>query len=173
MILTGSEIERQHKLGAIRISDFAPKQVSPNSYDLMLGPTLLRYTDDLLDVRLANKAEIINIPEDGYRMDAGAFLVGTCQEYVGSDQFVPIIHGKSGIARVGMFPHITADLLHLGFYGRPTLQLYAAIPLIIYAFVPIAQVSFWVPYGKIISYNGGNQGCDGPYVEIALKDLEQ
>ena len=169
LILTGKEIEHQHALGAIRISDFSRSRLSPNSYDLTLGDTLLRYAQDTLDPRIQNETELITIPPDGYKVNGGSFLVATCAEEIGSEQFVPLLHGKSGLARLGLFTHITADLLHLGFFGHPTLQIYSVLPVIIYARMPIAQVSFWTPRGKIIPYAGKNQGCILPYSGISME----
>ena len=45
MILTGYEIEKQHKEGAIVIEPFCKDQLNPNSYDLRLGDKLLIYDE--------------------------------------------------------------------------------------------------------------------------------
>lgn len=155
MILTGPEIQQRVAAGDIRISPFDPAQVTTNSYDLRLGKKLVRYTADVLDALSDNAYEVIDIPEDGYVMQPGDFALAATLEEVGSDRFVPLLHGKSGMARKGLFAHITADLIDLGFIGHLTLQLYATLPVRIYPGMRIAQASFWVPKGDInITYKG-------------------
>lgn len=145
MILTGNEIARQVALGLIRISDFNPDRLSGNSYDLTLACEVLRYEDEILDPQLPCKGSHVEISEDGIVLGGREFVVGTCREIVGSECFVPVLHGKSGLARIGLFIHVTADLQQLGDYERPTLQLYSLLPVKLYPNMPIAQVSFWVP----------------------------
>ena len=53
----------------------------------------------------------------------------TTEEVMGSDRFVPIIHGRSSTARMGLFVHITADLIDIGSYNQWTLQLHAVQPV--------------------------------------------
>ncbi|HEY4558266.1 MAG TPA: dCTP deaminase, partial [Enteractinococcus sp.] len=154
MILTGSEIEREVSQGRIQISGFDPARLSTNSYDLSLGSTLLRYTDAVVDPRANNSYSTFKITSSGYRMQQNEFLLGESQEYVGSDHYVPIIHAKSGTARLGLFVHVTADLIDIGSHGKITFQLYSTLPVILYAEWRIAQVSFWVPEGDITLYDG-------------------
>lgn len=51
MILTGPEIEREWRNGRIWISPYHTDQLQPNSYDFRLGPELLVYTEEVLEVR--------------------------------------------------------------------------------------------------------------------------
>lgn len=171
MILTGSEIERNVHLHRIEISPFNADMISTNTYDLTLGKQLLRYTDDVLDPAKEMSYEIINIPKEGFVIDSGSFLLGSTAEIIGSDYFVPIIHAKSGTARMGLFVHITADIIDIGFHGQSTLQLYATLPIRVFAGMPIAQVSFWVPKGEIVLYKGKYQNSNGPQASKTYKDF--
>lgn len=167
MILTGTEIARQVSEGRITISNFDSTRLSTNSYDLTLGSTLLRYSGDIVDPRCDNEYTTMNIPSSGYRMGQNDFLLGESQEYVGSNHFVPIIHAKSGTARLGLFVHVTADLIDIGSHGKVTFQLYATLPVVLRSDWRIAQISFWVPQGDITLYDGKYKGSDGPIASRA------
>jgi dCTP deaminase len=162
MILTGSEIQKRHTNGQIRIEPFSSDRLTTNTYDLALGGKLLKYTEDVLDPKKENAFKVFEIPEEGYQMKAGEFLLAETVEKIGSNHLVPIIHAKSGTARMGLFVHVTADLFDIGYYGKSTLQLYATLPVRIYPGMLIAQVSFWVPKGEIDLYSGKYQGGEGP-----------
>ncbi|MFJ1706851.1 dCTP deaminase domain-containing protein [Kitasatospora sp. NPDC088346] len=162
MILTGPEIARQVEQGRITMDPFDPARCTTNSYDLALGHRLLVYLDDVLDPRLPSAHETREIPAAGYLLEAGDFVLAETAERLGSDHYVPLIHAKSGFARLGAFAHVTADLIDLGFHGRSTLQLYATLPVTIFPGMLVAQATFWVPYGEIELYTGKYQGADGP-----------
>ena len=162
MILTGSKIIESVNNGSIYIDNFEIESVTTNSYDLRLGNTLIKYKDEVLDPMKENKFESIDIPEAGYLLHSGCFILGESKEIINSNEFVPIIHAKSGIARKGLFVHVTADLIDIGYKGNITFQFYATFPLKIYKNMKIAQVSFWKPYGDIVLYTGKYQNNKGP-----------
>lgn len=162
MILTGNEIKKQVIKQKIKISPYNPEHATTNSYDLTLSDTLILYTTEVIDPKIEPTYKVITIPKEGYVMQQGEFLLGATVEKIGSDHFVPLIHAKSGTARMGLFVHVTADLIDIGSYGNSTLQLYATLPVKIYAGMKIAQVSFWKPLGEIVTYTGKYQHSDGP-----------
>ena len=55
MILSGKKIWDEVNAGNIAISDFDPKRLNPNSYNLRLNNQLLVYTDDPLDMKKPNR----------------------------------------------------------------------------------------------------------------------
>lgn len=173
MILTGKSIVKNVTSGKIRITPFIKNQITTNSYDLRLGTRLIRYTSNILDPKCNNTFEEIIIPKQGILFNPGDFYLGETKEKIGSNYYVPIIHAKSGTARLGLFVHITADLIDIGSYGRITLQLLPTLPVILYPNMLIAQVSFWKPKGKIILYNGKYQGSEGPCQSLSYKDFEK
>jgi dCTP deaminase len=170
MILTGPEIVKQWEAGRIRISDFDYDAVTTNSYDLRLGRRLLHYTDAVLDPRRPNRYEVLEMGDEGYSMAAGDFKLGETCERIGSDHYVPLIHARSGTARLGLFVHCTADLIDIGSYGKSTLQLFATMPVQLVPGMRIAQVTFWVPTGEIVLYRGKYAGSDGPMPSLAYLD---
>ncbi len=170
MILTGLEIKKQVEIKRIKISPFNSNNLSTNSYDLHLDSMLIRYTSEILDPRYPPSYEEFTIPETGFVMQKGDFFLGCSKEVIGSDYYVPLIHARSGIARLGLFVHVTADLIDIGSHGQTTFQLYATLPVILYPNVSIAQVSFWVPEGEIELYDGKYQRSKGPIISKVHQD---
>ena len=162
MILTGGEIISNARAGKIKIDPFRENHATTNSYDLKLGGEYIRYTSDVLDPKEEPEFTTDSIPAQGLTLQKGDFILASSQEKIGSDHFVPLIHAKSGIARLGLFVHVTADLIDIGSYGNVTFQLYATLPIKIYPGMTIAQVTFWVPKGEIRLYDGKYQGSEGP-----------
>jgi dCTP deaminase len=172
MILTGKEIEKQVNKGRIQIGNFDIDRVTTNSYDLLLGTTLLRYTEDVLDPKKENDFELLKIDESGFIMKPGDFLLGSSLEKIGSDHYVPMIHAKSGIARKGLFIHCSTGLIDIGSHGNITFQLTATLPIVLYPKMKIAQVTFWKPKGKINLYEGKYQNSSGPKSSQTYKDFD-
>ena len=162
MILTGHKIAAHVAAGDVTLDPFEPDHLNPNSCDLRLGNTLLVYADEVLDPRRPNSVRKLRIPRDGMRLRGGGFYLGSSVERVGSTKFAPIIHAKSGIARLGLFVHLTADLIDIGSIGNITFQLHPVVDIMVYAGMRIGQVSFWKPRGEIWLYNGKYQGSVGP-----------
>jgi dCTP deaminase len=144
--------------------------VTTNSYDLRLGHRLIRYTEAVLDPRKQNAFVETRIPDDGLRLNAGEFVLGESLEAVGSDCFVPIIHARSGTARLGLFVHVTADLIDIGSYGNVTFQLFATAPVMLWPGFRIGQVTFWKTLGKIELYKGKYKGSVGPVPSLSYLD---
>jgi dCTP deaminase len=172
MILTGEKIKEEVASGKIEISPFSTDRVTTNSYDLALGETIIRYTSEVIDPREKPEYEELSIPEDGFVLQAGDFVLGHSVERIGSDHYVPLIHGKSGTARMGLFVHVTADLIDIGSHGVSTLQLYATLPVKLYKGMLIAQISFWVPFGDIVLYKGKYQNSIKPQPSMTYKDFK-
>ncbi|WP_350307478.1 dCTP deaminase [Photorhabdus viridis] len=162
MILTGSKIIKEINNGNLVITPFKTDRVSTNSYDLALGKEYLLYTDEIIDPRKKSNYELKNIPDLGLKLNPGDFILASSEEVIGSEKYVPLIHAKSGIARSGLFVHITADLIDIGSIGTVTFQLYATLPITIYSGMLLGQVTFWNVDGEINLYNGKYQKSNGP-----------
>lgn len=163
MILTGPRIAAEHAKGRITIEPFDSQQVSPNSYDFRLGPYLKRYSRFILDCRAENPTVDIPFPVAGVLLEPGHIYLGHTAETMGSDHYVPVIRGRSSTARLGLFIHVTADIIDIGSHNQWTLQLHAVQPVRIYPGMLIGQVTFWHPVGEIVLYRGKYQGSRGPW----------
>lgn len=171
MILTGSEIARQRELGQIVLNPFDPARINPNSYNFALGSQLKMYADTVLDVRRENRAVTVDIPAEGYLLQPDRIYLGHTEEVIGSTGFVPIIRARSGIARLGLFVHVTADLIDIGSISQLTLQLHAVQPVRVYPGLVIGQVTFWTVLGEIDPYQGKYQGTRGPQESLIHLDF--
>jgi dCTP deaminase len=172
MILTGPKIAAEHAHGRLRIEPFEPKYINPNSYDFRLGDTLLVYKNRELDSATPNETETIVIPDEGLLLQPDVLYLGHSTEMIGSDVYVPILRGKSSTGRMGLFVHITADLIDIGSYGRFTLMLHAVQPLRVYAGMRIGQVTFWSTTGDVQLYEGKYQGSELPMPSQSFRDFQ-
>lgn len=156
MILTGTEI--LNRLGSdIVINPFRVEQINPNSYNLRLGNKLLEYTSDLLSTRTDNETNEIEII-DGIILEKGKLYLAKTLEYTETRNLVPMINGRSSIARLGLFVHVTAGFGDIGFRGHWTLELYPTTDIILYAGMQICQIYYVIPGGESqIQYQGKYQ----------------
>ncbi|MGR6998326.1 dCTP deaminase domain-containing protein [Yinghuangia aomiensis] len=113
MILTGPEIAREREAGRLVLDPFDAAQVQPNSYNLALGPTLAYYTGAVLDTRRENPWVTVPIPAGGFVLRPDRIYLGSSVEVLGSNHLVPVIRSRSGAARLGLFVHVTADLIDI------------------------------------------------------------
>lgn len=133
MILTGNQIKKEVESNKISIVPFNENNLSTNSYDLTLGNHFIKYKEKTIDPKRENSYEALVVNDGKFlKLDAGDFYLASSREVVGSNYFVPLIHAKSGIARLGLFVHVTADLIDIGSRGNITFQLYATLPCKIY-----------------------------------------
>lgn len=171
MILTGPEITKATHDGRIVISPFRAEQVNPNSYNVCLGERLLTYTDEVIDPYRPNATREIKIDEDGYVLEPHQLYLGHTQEEVGSDQYVPLLFGRSSVGRLGLFVEITAPIGDIGFHGEWTLMLSPVRPLRVYPGMKIGQIMFFVSLGEVDLYQGKYQASAGPQESRYWKDV--
>jgi len=171
VILSGKKIYDEHAKGRLNISPFNIDHLTTNSYDLTLGSKFIRYLDEIIDPTKINRYEEFEVGAEGIYLNKGDFLLAHSVEVVGSNHFVPIIHARSSIARLGLFVHVTADLIDIGSHGNVTFQLFSCLPVRIYPGMRIGQVSFWKPKGEIDLYSGKYQGSIGPRVSECHRDF--
>jgi len=170
MILTGSDIRDQIKLGHIEITPFDPNCIGPNSYDVHLSEHLLMCDaamPDHLDAKKDN-ADLfkpLTIGPDGLILHPNRLYLGSTIERTKTPIHIPYIEGKSSTGRLGVSVHITAGKGDVGFEGYWTLEITVAVPVKLYAGMPIAQITFFTPKGKLRSYGsrkGSKYANQGP-----------
>ena len=173
MILTGPQIESAVEKGDIVIRPFRKRQLAPNSYDFRLGNRCCVYTARTLDVAKENKTRTFTIPEGGMLLQPDRIYLINTEETMGSNRYVPIIRGRSSIGRLGLFIHITADLIDLGSINQWTLQIHAIHPVRIYPGILIGQVTFWRTYGRRELYKGKYGLHRSPVPSMSYLDFRQ
>ena len=145
MILNGDEIIEAYRSGRIEIDPWDEKRVGTNSYDVVLLPILKYYQSAYVDPRIKNNIIEMTIPETGLLLEKGTFWLGSTFEYNSNvaNDLVPMLEGRSSIARLGLAIHVTAGFGDLGFCGRWTLELIPAVSIVVYPYMPIGQL-YWV-----------------------------
>lgn len=169
-ILTGNEIRRQVEKGRIFIEDFNEKRLNPNSYNLRLDASSLRELPATSEIDCAKDSssmfqpisrECIEFTEDSkkdirrVRLLAGNLYLACTKELTRTDEYVPMLTGRSSLARLGISVHQTAGFGDLGFNGRWTLEFTCTNDTWLYENMEIAQIYFLKPVGSIKNLYSG------------------
>jgi dCTP deaminase len=171
MILSGKEIEKL--LGTdIHIEPYNAAQLNPNSYNLRLHNELLVYDNHILDMKIPNPATKMIIPEEGLLLETGKLYLGRTIEYTRTENYVPMLEGRSSIGRLGLFIHVTAGFGDVGFAGFWTLEIFCVQPIRIYPGVPICQIFYHSIQGEFERYESGKyQNNQGIQTSMLWKDF--
>ena len=127
---------------SIFITPFDSAKLNSNSYNLSLSKFLTVYNNDVLDMKCDNDFSEILIPADGFVLQPNKLYLGSTVERTYTTKYIPMIEGRSSIARLGLFVHITAGLGEAGFDGHWTLEMMCVQPLRVYSNIPICQIYY-------------------------------
>jgi dCTP deaminase len=173
MILSGLEIEK-HIGEDIRIEPYNRSQLNPNSYNLRLHEELMVYSNDILDMKTPNPTNMITIPDEGLQLTPGKLYLGRTIEYTATENYVPMLEGRSSIGRLGLFIHVTAGFGDVGFKGFWTLEIFCVQPIRIYAGTEICQIYYHKVEGDHENYQSGKyQNNQGIQPSLLYKDFEK
>ena len=173
MILSGKEILK-HMGGDIKIEPFNPAALNPNSCNLRLNNELLVYDADILDMKIENPVKAVVIPDDGLLILPGKLYLGRTLEYTETDNFVPMLEGRSSVGRLGLFVHVTAGFGDVGFKGYWTLEIHCIQPIRIYPFIEICQIYYHNIQGEYDKYISGKyQNNTGIQPSMLYKDFQR
>lgn len=163
-ILTGNEILKQVRKNNIYIKDFTTDRINPNSYNLRLDAASIRElpTDAELDCAKDSSKLFQPLSRDcieftdeqrtkikRVRLLAGNLYLACTNELTSTKKYVPMLTGRSSLARLGVSVHQTAGFGDLGFNGRWTLEITCTNDTWLYEDMEIAQVYFLTPEGSI------------------------
>lgn len=159
MILSGQKIYEEMNNGKIVISDYKPNQLNTNSYNLRLHNKMLVYDDyrATLDIKKDNPTKEIIIEDDGFTLHPGQLYLGRTEEYTETHGFVPMLEGRSSLARLGISIHATAGFGDIGFCGYWTLEISCIKSVRIYSLIEICQIYYYTVFGDY------KDGYDGKY----------
>ena len=172
MILSGLEIKK--KMGTeIFIEHFDEKRLNPNSYNLRLHNEMLVYKNKTLDMKKENEVEKIMIPDEGFLMQPGTLYLARTLEYTKTENYVPMLEGRSSTGRLGLNIHVTAGFGDVGFHGYWTLEMHCLQPIIIYPYIEVCQIYYHSIQGEYENYISGKyQNNDGIQPSLLYKDFE-
>jgi len=149
VILTDRKILEEMKRGTIVISPFDPSHLGSNSYDVHLGRHLAVYRNDILDARVHNEVDHMEIPADGLILLPHRLYLGVTEEYTETHRHVPFLEGKSSVGRLGIDIHATAGKGDVGFCNTWTLEISVKQPVRVYRGMPIGQLIYFEISGEI------------------------
>ncbi|MGY8952861.1 MAG: dCTP deaminase [Flavobacteriales bacterium] len=172
MILSGNEIKKQ--LGkSIFIDPYTESRLNPNSYNLRLHNRLLVYDTDILEMKKPNKTKELFIPEEGFVMEPGKLYLARTMEHTRTENYVPMLEGRSSIGRLGLYIHVTAGFGDVGFSGYWTLEMHCIEPIRIFAGVEICQIYYHTIEGDYDKYVSGKyQNNHEVQPSMLYKDFE-
>jgi dCTP deaminase len=152
---------RQKKIIAIEVD---PKNIGSNSIDVTLGPELyevLPNSNGVIDMLLPSKTRKVELCDGKWIIYPNRLYLGTTAEIIGSNRFVPVMHGRSTPARSGFSPIVSAGYGDIGFIGQWTLEITTqAHPMVIRPGDRIAQIEFQTCSSNkhLYSDKGGKSG---------------
>lgn len=171
MILSGFEIEKRLNKD-IFITPFSKERLNPNSYNVRLHNELVRYADEVLDMKKNHETERIEIPETGLILQPGILYLGRTVEHTRTENLVPMLEGRSSIGRLGIAIHATAGFGDIGFDGYWTLEIFCIQPVRIYPNVEVGQIYYHTIEGEYETYgNGKYQGNKDIQGSMLWKDF--
>lgn len=164
MILTGQEIKKEIKEGNIYIKPFNEELLNTNSLDIRISNYIAIYKDGALDTsRKYSDRDLHRFDiSRGFTLKPGELYLANSIESTISNKYVPILFGKSSLARLGIVIHQTAGFGDIGWgyvdgkitYPTWTLEITVTKPVRIYGGMKIGQVIFEETKGEIEYYNG-------------------
>lgn len=181
MILPDHDIFRHRADGSLGIDPFDPAQIQPASYDMRLGHLFRYYYNDpdreaafdTIDPKSPERRTVLDeISEEGLVLGPKTFILASTVEKVRiPSELVGRVEGKSSLARMGLFVHVTAGFIDPGFEGHVTLELFNGnhFGIKLYPGMPICQMSFERltsaaerPYGHGATGSKYANQADGP-----------
>ena len=107
-------------------------------------------------------------------LQPGTLYLGRTAEYTRTDEFVPMLEGRSSVGRLGMCIHATAGFGDVGFVGYWTLEIFVVQPLIIYPGVEVCQIYYHTLDGDYDPYTSGKyQNNQGIQPSLMYRDFER
>jgi dCTP deaminase len=177
LILSDRDIFEAIAADRIGIEPFDKVDLQPSSVDLHVDRLFRTFHNaryPFIDVKkpMEDLTELIEVDEqEAFILHPGEFVLGSTAEYVRlPNDLVARLEGKSSLGRLGLLIHSTAGYVDPGFEGHLTLELsnVANLPITIYPFMKIGQISFFQltseaenPYGTK-SLGSKYQGQRGP-----------
>lgn len=174
MFLTGSKIQSEIENGVINITPYNKNNINPHSYNLTLSDEFVVYDQDIIDMKKQNKIRSFKIDKNGYVIKPGELYLARTAEHVKTNKYASVIDGRSSAGRLGIFTHITAGYIDVGFSGFLTLEIVVPKPVKIYPFTKICQISYISLDGDITLYRSNkyqnNAGVQSSMLWKELKD---
>lgn len=153
-MLVRQEIIQAIEVGNIKIDPYERKKVNPNSYNVTLGRNLVEYSSGvILDPKDPVEPSPTPMLQEGvpgferWVLYPGYLYLASTVERTESDFYIPMINGRSSLARLGISVHQTGGFGDIGFKGHWTLEITVAVTTYLYPGMEIAQICWFPPTG--------------------------
>jgi dCTP deaminase len=170
-MLTKDEILLQVTLGNICIDPFDITNLGPNSYDLTLSPNILVYNIQQFPLDLKKEPISVSkvIPSCGLVLFPNELYLGCTNERTKSDLYIPMIEGRSSLARLGISIHQTGGVGDIGFNGHWTLEITVIHPVKVYSNIRCAQIIWFSPTGSVSTLYTGKYQHSSKSIPVVSK----
>ena len=145
MIIAHDQLLEDVESGRIHCWPFDLDMVGTNSIDVSLGRIIKivkNNCSNYIEPTIPQATETIEMPDAGMILEPGVRYLGHTEEEIGSDFYVPIYEGRSSIARMFLWSHISAGFGEVGFKRQWTLELACVGRIRIFPGMRIGQVFF-------------------------------
>ncbi len=150
MFLADNEILQAVNNNTVHIRDFDPSRLQVASYDVLLGNKFIiteKHSTKIVDPvnKIFATTREITVPNgEEFVLHPNETVLGEIYDFVGSDDYLIQIGGKSSLARIGLIVHNTAGVVNPGHYLNIVLELanLSPIPIILRPRMEIAQLLF-------------------------------
>lgn len=186
MILSGGQIREYIEQGKIVIEPFDEKLIGPSQIDLRLGSKFRVFkeidTVDSADSKTIEKnTELVKTDGDPFLLDSGQLVLAVTKEKVAiPNDLVASIEGRSSIARMGAFIHISSGHVNPGSGSEEPFPVTLEVlnmnpsPVKLYPDTRICQLLFYTmdkPVSEGYDERGGKyRGKQEPSGSLAYKD---
>lgn len=114
---------------------------------------------DLIDPKEAQTLELWTIPPEGQVLYPGELYLASTAEWTATDAtLLSAVDGKSSLGRLGLGVHVTAGRGDAGFRGPFTLEITVVRPMVVYATMPVAQLTYHRLEGEVARPYGARGG---------------
>lgn len=169
MLLPDREIQSFIESGIIGYDPFDPALIQPASIDMRLDRYYRYFTRSRggrleIDPKDPTPRTTMREVSDYYLLEPQTLVLASTIERVRlPDWITGRLEGKSSLARMGLFVHVTAGFFDPGFEGFATLEIFNgnSLPIKLYPHMPICQMSFMQMAGPASAPYG--EGSGGKY----------
>lgn len=155
-MLSGNEI-KAHMQGEnpdIVIDNQDKIVINPNSVNLTLNETIGMYTEPILDIKANNPYRKVDIGEGIYLYPEEIYLART-NEWTETNNFVPMMSGRSSLGRNGLHVHCSAGMGAIGYKGYWHMGIRPTKPIWVIKDLKCCQIYYYTVEGDIKNtYNG-------------------
>ena len=147
------------------ISPYSDIDSQAASHDIHLGPNIIGYMSDILDIHKAEslKTQEFQLSAEGLLLRPGELYLGQSEERIYCGDYAVQIVALSSLMRIGLQVG-QGSWADPGFQGNLTLELstLSCHPIMLYPGMRIAQLVFHEVVGPIILYAGKYQNQSSP-----------